>query len=150
MFMEGLISIEWKLVQQSHYDAVKSHPQGQVWANRLIREVWNISHSIWNERNDRLHNTISIQINSGLSQLKAAIRKEWKIGLSTLPHCDFSYLLRQPLHRLLQRSVEAMKEWFSTVRRGREVFKDPWLLKDNFTRNKALRTWVGLPPIHHQ
>lgn len=73
-----------------------------------------------------------------------AIKREWDIGLGTLPAIDFSHLFKIPLLMLLEKSTNSLIDWFSVIRTGRILHEDPQLPKDIFYSDSALCRWVGI------
>ena len=81
----------------------------------------------------------------GIQLLDAAINNEFHLGLNNLPLSEFTHLFKHPAERILQRSLESKKSWFSTIRAGRIVYNDT-LLQDGFSEKGPLQKWVGLSP----
>ena len=76
-------------------------------------------HRLWTRRNDALHTSESINLLSGLDQLKNSITTEKEVVLATLPTVYSSYF-SIPLARLLGKSPAYLKRCFLMIRSSRE------------------------------
>jgi hypothetical protein len=148
-FLLGFIPLTWKhhFLQILQDAKLLRHFSPDLWASKLIRASWDILHSVWIARNDKLFNTSRILDLSGQQILFRAIKKERAIGLSNLPACDFSRLLSIPLPTLLSKPLDFLKDWFVSVRSGQILYSDRFLLTDKFATDISLQRWVGLSPI---
>ena len=79
----------------------------------------------------------------GREGLKQAAEKEWYIGMGNLSS-QYRPLFKITLGKLKRKKLAALKSWFVTVRKTREIFEDPSLLHDQFSEKGALRKWIGL------
>ena len=137
-----MVTKDLKYIQQQHYTNIGSKKMGDRWATNLTKKMWNILHSIWKHRCDKLHDNDVKEKLSGLDQLKIAISKEYRICLGDLPslYCHFFHFT---LTRLLKRRVTYLKRWFLVVRSAREANTSIGDL-DDFSFDGPLRKWIGL------
>ena len=142
-FTEGLIARSWTVYMANHYHEVESKRTGQLWTARLSKYLWEAIQFIWNERNDKLHNTMRAQELKGVPLLKEAIKKEMKIGIGSLPSQDFSRYFKADIEKLFN-CEEKMIQWFQVVRQGRILMDSRNLQQDEFAESKALQNWIGL------
>ena len=102
---------------------------------------------MWDERNWKLHETpISADL-EGQAVLDVAMKKELSLGRSRLP-VRYGYLFDFSPLPLLSKPLRWKKNWFRTVRRAREKYKDPELIEDAFSEKKDkanyFRRWLKL------
>ena len=114
---------------------VVGHPISQ-------KQMWDILHTLWTHRCDKLHANDEVERLSGLVPLKAAIATEYGLGLGDMPHV-YSSFFHTPLHRLLKKSVSSLKRWFLIIRTAREANSMVRDL-DDFSFDGPLRKWIGL------
>ena len=148
-FMEGLLSTKWRSYIDFQYQQQGEGRSSTKFLSSIIRGLWACLFQIWEGRNGQLHKTERIKDMEGLPLLKEAIRKEWEIGLGHLPASEFSHHLTLPVSKILDKSEEALKLWFLTIRQGRIVFDQGNLLHDDFYESKALQQWIGLSYTLH-
>ena len=121
-----------------------SQKSPRTWAKELVKANWQLLQQVWYARNDKLHNTQIILDNEGHRELLQAVKAEMAIGLHRLPIRDFAKMFQIKKKILYNRSVEYLKNWFVTVRLGRELHNDPKLIVDEFSVPGPLQKWVGL------
>ena len=143
--LSGFLSQDIVHLQQLHFNSIKSKKTGHTWGATLIKKLWNITHQLWIQRNDVLHNTDAINALSGIVPLKATITLEHALGPINLPGVYSSYF-HIPLLSLLQKSPTYLKKWFLIIRSAREASSIVTNI-DEFSTNSPLRAWVGLSAI---
>ena len=141
-FMCGMVTKDLIFMQQQHYSDIDSKKMGDRWATNLSKKMWNILHTMWKHRCDKLYENDEQARLSGLAQLEIAIDKEYRLGLGDLPSI-YSHFFHPTLPRLLKRSVKYLKWWFLVIRTAREANTLVGDL-DDFSFDGPLRTWIGL------
>jgi len=144
-FLEGFIASQWANIQQDYLTKInETRSTGNSWATKLVQKLWGILHSVWNTRNEYIHNSENmIEIIHGGQHLQEAIRKEYEQGIQVL-HKDFKRLFdRQQLDELLKKPLKNRILWFRTIRLAREKTRSA--ISDEFSMNGPLRNWIGLP-----
>ena len=53
-------------------------------------------------------------------------------------------LFKITLGKRKRKKLTALKSWFVTVGKTREIFEDPNLIHDQFSEKGSLRKWIGL------
>ena len=53
-------------------------------------------------------------------------------------------MFRMKIEELLSKDIKYLKDWLVITRQSRKVHKDPELINDEITENKALRKWIGI------
>ena len=144
-FLEGFYSQEILDFQQHYYANKHSRKNAINWSSIAIRAGWTFISSMWQHRNEKIHNTPVAADLEGQQTLNAAISAELSIGRSRLP-ARFQHYFSITLESLLSRSLRERKNWFKSVRLARENLGDNNLLEDKFSIDKSyFRRWVGLP-----
>ena len=143
-FLEGILTTQWVQEQQSSKQKSYTVLAAKAWAKNLIKLNWDLLQEIWQERNEKLHETQTILDREGHKELMEAIKRERAIGLNRLPIREFAYLFQIKWDKLKTRTTGYLKAWFVKVRLGRELYKDPRLIQDEFSDKGPLRTWAGL------
>ena len=141
--LRGFVSVEWANVQDKYYKWLGLKRTGKRWVTMLIKKLWDVSWSQWEDRNGALHNTPIADDLSGAASLDAAIKAECRLGSQGLPphvRCTFP----KDVSRLLQSSLHERKCWLQLVRAARELTNDDRII-DVFSDTKSsLRKWIGL------
>ena len=121
----------------------KTH--GKTWAKQLSLK-WALTYNLWKHRNQILHETDAVHSLSGMEILRASITAEYNVGQQDLP-MPYSTFFSQPLILLLRKSHTYLKQWFMTIRAGRENYYDQPPITNDFTTDPQLRVWIGLSPM---
>ena len=132
-------------LQHRYYLIIRRRKTGRKWASNLIKQFWNIIHSLWVNRCSVLHNSDAIHRLHGLPLLRDAIEAEYNRGIGDMPHSYRSYFYT-PLYVLLKQSPHYLKGWFLVIRSGRECYHLE-NTEDLFFTNTTLRAWIGLAPL---
>ena len=143
-FLFGLITSPIISFQQNYYTSVASRKTGVRWGIQLVDKLWNIIFQLWTHRNNCLHETETINQNSGKDQLRLAIVHEYALGLQDLPSLYITYFTSLPT--LLSKPIKYQKQWFLVIRSGRESCST-FQHYDNFSTEASLRSWIGLAPL---
>ena len=148
-FLDGLISMEWKVYMTEYYGEIKSKKGASLWASKAIRKGWDLNSAIWKGRNEQLHETARIEDMQGKTELIEVIKKEYRIGLSALPAYGFSHMFKIIQKVLFEKSVESMRDWLTVIRQGRILYKDRNRVKDDFDmKGSALKNWLGTEELN--
>jgi hypothetical protein len=54
-FLEGILSRDWKTVQDTHHIMIGSRKRGSIWAHGVIRQLWKAAFCLWLHRNSWQH-----------------------------------------------------------------------------------------------
>ena len=141
--LEGLLSIHWAKLQQSHFESIQSFKSGEKWAGSLSFRLWGMIHAMWMHRNDALHDTDVVSDFCGNKELLTACKAEINIGLDDLDEIYAPYMTIT-FASLADESVDYRRNWFSIIRQAREDAGH--IYNDIFTTNTATREWAGLDP----
>ena len=140
----GFLSTQWVSDQQAYFDAKHSSRSGSLWASQLIRHLWNIVHSMWEQRNKILHKPEVLMPLSGASTLRRRAISELQRGQDQLPPLFAGYFQRSQ-RSLTKLPMTDLIGWYKTIKLAREGTKSD--IADDFSVNGPLRKWIGLPVI---
>ena len=118
-FLEGFLTTDWAATQHQYYVTQQSRKTGRRWAIGLSTQVWRLVFSMWQHRNDCLHESDNLDRLSGLDQVDIAIRQERALGIGTLDPVYVPYF-KQSTASLLKLSSTKRRQWLALVRRARE------------------------------
>ena len=118
-FFRGRIAIQWQQMQSAHFEALQLRQTGQKWASLLIMAVWEFTWTLWDHRNDVLHNS---DVHDQLLDMDAtdlAIIEEWHAGGTELIPMDRMQWKGIDLETLLAKSSRFRRDWLSFVQTAR-------------------------------
>ena len=78
-----------------------------------------------------------------INQLNNSITNEWNKGIGNLPNSSYAQFFRGAQQVLLTKTLQAPKDWFTTVRGGRMRHHDQ-TFTDIFAKRGRPQQWVGL------
>jgi len=149
-FICGKISPQWSAVQnnykqqfQTKYDKQQFH--STIYSSQLIRHISLFGKSLWNFRNDILHNaTVTKEAKKQRRDCKTRIVEQIEIGTDGLSATE-RYLIDQvSLDNLLELIINKQKQWIRHVELARQRFDDEYSDQyDNLREN--LRDWLTDP-----
>ncbi len=141
-FLEGLWATEWERYVTAH----NTHPlkTAENIIGKCIQKNWDLIFNLWEGRNKRLHETDHIADLEGRTELITAIHGELRVGIGCLPTVEYRYLFTMPKQRILNKSLEWQKGWLSTIKMGREIYRDHHRINDDFSKKGTLRNWLGM------
>ena len=118
--VEGKISQEWRTLQDQHYRNECSRRTARRWAEGLVVNLLEVSHSQWIQRNGGLYELAT----NGLpvaeaAQLVADITAEHSVGATGLRDHDL-YLIRRPLSDIISSPAIDQQRWLQTIRFARQ------------------------------
>ena len=119
-FMLGRISQQWKTLQEKYYKRLNLRKTGDTWARELIKEIWSLHWTIWNQRNETLHNTGNHKV-LGTKEYEREIQKELTEGYAFLLPNE-KYLLKGiTMGKVRKWSANKKEKWLRTVQAARHT-----------------------------
>ena len=123
--MKGYIATTWHELASTYFSYPEDEPtyrdDGSHRVARALSCIQILTHTIWIERNNALHNTKEAEIRRQRTTLDAEIAK-YHADTAALPAADRHYCNTR-LDTLLRRSPSYKRRWIYRVRRAREMFK---------------------------
>ena len=116
--LEGLLSFRWRSLQQAYFDEIGSPRSVDLWASRLIQQLILLGHHMWKNRNAVFHSDRNSHYLPRHREVDLSITEQYRMGTAELP-VSVRHLLREPKHKLLQRSLEDRENWLRVVSRAR-------------------------------
>jgi hypothetical protein len=139
-FLDGLLHIGWATAQQRHYERIGSRRTGKSWASLLIRKLWDLEHSLWQQRNDSVHDEEAMADRRKRSAQRQ-VRDEYALGSRELAQGD-RYLFDRNMSEMLRQDVETMEQWVTGVRAARKYFREV-VYKTSKAQRDFLRNWLN-------
>jgi hypothetical protein len=118
-FVRGRIAIQWQTVQSVYFEELKVRQTGQKWASLLIMAVWEFTWTLWDHRNDVLHNSDVHDQLLDMDSIDLAIIEEWHAGGEELIPMDRMQWKGLDLETLLAKRGRFRRDWLSFVQTAR-------------------------------
>jgi hypothetical protein len=147
-FFEGWLSPKWLEAQQRYYSATKSSKTSRWWVTALIQKLWETAWDLWEHRKEVLHEQENQVTRSMGMHLNCRVTRVFFDLCSRPLRANDSYLVKLPLSKLLERSVQYKTQWLTVAEPAlREVRRQVW--QDN-TRatcmvagmRSCMRSWL--------
>ena len=142
----------WSRFQASHYVDIGSRRSSLRWATAIIYKLLLIAWDLWQYRNNRLHSSAGPRELALHASLNADIASEFSLGSAGLA-AESRYLIDSLLLSDLHGdSLDGKKHWLLSVRAARKASAAQLGNSTPPPTDQALwfRSWLGLPPTHHQ
>ena len=111
---------EWRLHQAEHMKAIRMRRCPLLWMARLQRKIWEIAWTMWEHRNNTLHNDGTTFHQHEMRAVDSAIVTEWTNGLDGLPPQHYSFLFTGSLQLRLSENIHQKQMWLCTVWSARD------------------------------
>ena len=118
-FVRGRIALKWQQLQSAHFEDLKVRQTGQKWASLLIMAVWDFTWTLWDHRNDVLHNSDVHDKLLDMDAIDLAIIEEWHAGGKELIPMDRMQWKGLDLETLLAKRGRFRRDWLSFVQTAR-------------------------------
>jgi hypothetical protein len=125
-FTNGFISKKWRLIQWAHLRELRSRKSPDLWIARFQRKMWDIAWTLWQQRNEFLHNdgrTIHYQESAAVTR---EIRKEYVMAGNGLPP-SYHHLFLGNIEELINQPIHIKQEWLKSV----------WVARDHHRPEKV-------------
>ena len=113
----GRISNRWSFLQDCHYKRIQSRRTGERWAANLIMKIWEVHWSMWNHRNESIHDTGNHAV-LGSKEMEKEIFRELKKDSALLQPTE-KYLFSITKTEVREWSALRKKKWLRTVQAAR-------------------------------
>ena len=134
--LNGFTAKRWRGVQREHLLATKSTKSAILWMAKFQRRIWIIPWTMWDHRNQFLHQTTALHPTE-IAALSDAISVEWNVGLDNLPRNRYSHLFRGNLQHRLNNTPYFKQLWLASV----------WSARDSTNRRLHLPCPAGRDAI---
>ena len=94
--LEGLLSKEWRQLQQLHFQSQGSRKSAHLWASRLVQQLIALGRYMWEDRNRIFHSEDNLQYSSRKREVDISIREQYSMGTRDLPP-TIRRMLTEPL-----------------------------------------------------
>jgi hypothetical protein len=117
--MKGRIVTHWAALQDHEFRRRQLRHSGTTWATSLVLAIWDLSWSLWDHRNDVLHNTDAHDRFLDMDSIDLSIIEEWHVGSDTLLPIDKMQFRGITLDKLLACPSRFRQEWLLYVQQAR-------------------------------
>ena len=145
-FSRGFISCAWS-------DWLESWPSKyhRIQTQSLVKQIWKAGRILWEERNNQIHNSGSIDSNRKRRAIEESIRREFQRDRTGLSEID-TQLYNEPVESILGRSRNGQRDWLMRVhtaqaRKRRRLGEVPTNdIRDEICRDQLLIVnWTNRP-----
>ncbi len=98
--IEGWLSIEWEILQQSYLDNIQTNCTGKRWMSELIKQLWAIAWDLWEHHNSILHDQMNTVTDTRQNMVDRAITNMFYTASALLSHTIDDFLVAVPLQTL--------------------------------------------------
>jgi hypothetical protein len=139
-FLEGCLGIHWQARQQSFFTIQKSRRSGHQWLIRVIRRLWKIPWTLWNNRNQMEHSHDQARITLELQGIIQEQLTEGGQGINELE----SWFTTEEIAKVVPiRDVPYAKMWLRSVRAARRRHQIRYSTRSELDRMRAvMRTFL--------
>jgi hypothetical protein len=117
--LRGRLTTNWALLQDGYYSNIQHRSTGKLWAGKAIAAIWDYSWTIWDHRNDHLHNSDVANELLDMASIDNAIRREWTRGIAGLDVLDQLQFCGFTLRKLLKSKRHTRIVWLDYVCKAR-------------------------------
>jgi hypothetical protein len=113
------IVTHWQELQSAHFEELQLRQTGQKWASLLIMTVWNFTWTLWDHRNDVLHNSDIHDQLLDMDAIDLDLIEEWHAGGKELIPMDRMQWKGINLETLRAKRSQFRRDWLSFVQIAR-------------------------------
>lgn len=113
-FVDGFWSTGWRILQQRYMTNIKDKRSALLLMSKTQRKIWHVAWSLWEHRNDILHNEGDKEHKKAVEDQNILVLEEWATGLDTLPQ-RYAGLFRGTLEEKIALSFQRKQQWLSSV-----------------------------------
>jgi hypothetical protein len=145
-FLLGRISEKFATFQQEHFTRARARNTGNVWASKMITQLWKVMYSMWEHRNTINNTTTTKQEQQEQKQLLLQVRREFNQGKKGLVPIDHHLL--QDRFEVLSRSLQGLRDWTDRIHNARKhTVRVQKRLRDSQAASRRLmERWSGFTP----
>jgi hypothetical protein len=122
--LEGRISKLWRQGQRAHYLENRSSRSADRWAQGLVSNLLEITHSMWIRRNEVVHERHENGLlRAEAEELEERVRHEFEQGIESL-HDNDKWLLEQGVDHILSLPGHDQQNWLAEILLAREEYAD--------------------------
>ncbi len=122
LFLEGFIYNGWLHHQQEYLTTIRSQKSASLWMAKLLRKIWEIQWTMWEHRNNTLHNEGPTIHRHEMQAIDNEIIAEFAEGLGNLPRQRYHYLFRGTVQQRLNDNLMLKQMWLGSVWSARDMY----------------------------
>jgi hypothetical protein len=113
--LRSRLTTDWALLQNEYYTNIQPRSTGKVWSGKIIAAIWDYSWTLWDHRNDHLHNSDVANELLDMASIDNAIKQEWTRGIAGLDVLDQLQFQNLTLRNLLKSNRHTWIVWLDYV-----------------------------------
>jgi hypothetical protein len=146
-FLDGFVTTEWKTVQDEYYKWLDMRRTGRRWIIALLTKLWDVSWSMWEDRNDARHTAITPRKVIAIREANITIHNLYLDGSPTVLHRD-QKLFDRPLYIVLQQTLPEKELWIDIIQLAQAalISHQEWAPNPSMAHlhaQQALRIWLN-------
>ena len=118
-FLRGRIVKEWQPIQEKELQRLKSKRTSLTWVANLVQAIWDMSWTLWDHRNDVLHNSDMHDQLLDMETTDMRILEEWTVGTQGLHRLDKVQFRGITIEELLEKPSHLRRRWLQYVDNAR-------------------------------
>ena len=121
LMLDGCIHVSWSKYFEEilHKNGSKLTPRR--WTTALIKKLWDVSWSMWDQRNSVLHQLEPDEILLGRQRMRSTVIREIRQGKDTLMTKDEEALFAVRVEELENWTLDKLNTWYSRVVAARQL-----------------------------
>ena len=113
--LRGRLTTDWALLQNEYYTNIQHRSTGKLWAGKASAALWDYSWTLWDHRNEHLHNSDVANELLDMPSIDNAIKREWSRGVAGLDVLDQLQFRGMTLRKLLKSNRHTRIVWLDYV-----------------------------------
>jgi hypothetical protein len=145
-FLLGRVAIDFATLQTQHYQEQGRRRTGRTWLSALIKQLWDVSFTMWEHRNHILHGDMTPRKLQQFRILQTQAQEQFHIGTGTLLPEDHHWL--QDKESVLALDLPSLQLWYKSITLARESFEaQTFATRQRLANSRAfMRNWLHQQP----
>ena len=118
--VEGLLSRRWAELQTIHFRSIGSRRSGEVWSDKVSKQLILFGFHIWQHRNGVQHSDSNFNLRQRHQEVNIGIEEQFELGDHDQP-VNVHRLLRRPCHEILSSTLADRESWLRTIIKERAL-----------------------------
>ena len=145
-FLLGRLATSFTTAQADHFHQTRSRKKASAWTPKFLHQIWDLTFSMWEHRNNALHGTVLTPAKvAELQRLRQKVNDEFTIGRDTLLIPDQWRLKDSNRDFALSLSILKTQQWLNSVDLSRKAYLafQTSIQKSLATQRAHMRRWLS-------